>query len=311
MTLDPIIGFFIIGILATLFGSNIKLPSAISDFISFFLLITIGLKGGIELSKENPTEILAQIFLIASIGLILPLLAYPILKKWGGFTKFNAASIAAHYGSVSIGTYAVALAYLESINVSYEAHTPLFVVILEIPAILVGILLAKGRSLGKNWKALLHEVFANKSVVLLFAGLLLGWVCDPVGLEKIKPLFFDLFSGVLCLFLLEMGIVAATEVHAIKRHGVFLVGFGIAMPIVAGTLGVSFGWLAGLSIGGTTLVGVLAGSASYIAAPAAMRMSVPEANPAIPLGASLGVTFPFNVMIGIPIYYNMAQFIHG
>jgi len=303
---DPIILFFIFGIIAGLLRSELRLPAQIYDFVSMLLLLTIGLKGGIELNKQPFLDLAPQILVVFVIGLILPLFAYPVLKFLGKFNRADAASIAAHYGSVSVGTYAVAVSYMANLGIDYEEHMPLLLVVLEIPAIIVGILLAKGLSSGTNWKHISHEIFAGKGVVLLLGGLVIGWISGSEGIKSIEPLFFDLFKGILALFLLEMGLIAASKISTLRNYGIFLVIFGICMPIFSAIIGVGLGLMFGFSIGGTAIFATLLASASYIAVPAAMRISVPEANPTLSLTASLGITFPFNVIIGISLYHNMA-----
>lgn len=308
---DPIILFFIFGFLASLFRSELKLPPAIYDLLSILLLITIGMKGGIEMAKQPFFSLLPQIGVVLLIGFLIPLILFPVLKQFGKFKREDAASIAAHYGSVSVGTFAVAIAYMENNNIDYEAHLTVFVVMLEIPAIIVGILLAKGIKSNMAWGKIAHEIFLGKGVVLLIGGLAIGWIAGPEGVIKIKPLFFDLFTGVLALFLLEMGLITARQLGSLKNYGFFLVGFGIIVPMVLAVAGIWIGLMMGLSVGGATVLGTLTASASYIAVPAAMRISVPSANPTLSLTASLGITFPFNVLIGIPIYYQLAILIQG
>ncbi|MBS3785448.1 MAG: sodium-dependent bicarbonate transport family permease, partial [Gammaproteobacteria bacterium] len=174
-------------------------------------------------------------------------------------------------------------------------------------AIIVGILFARGLSRGTDWGALGREVFLGKSIVLLLGGLLIGWAAGPEGVKPIEPLFFDLFQGVLALFLLEMGLITASHLGVLRRYGLFLAAFGVLMPLFGSVIGTMLGGLLGFSVGGMMLLATLAASASYIAVPAAMRISVPEANPTLSLAASLGITFPFNVLIGIPLYLAMAQ----
>lgn len=305
--MDPIILFFVLGVTLGVSKSEVRLPSQIYDFISILLLLSIGLKGGIELAKQPFSSMVPQILAVLCIGFILPIIAYPILKYFGKFKRADAASIAAHYGSVSVGTFAVSLAYLNSRGIDYEEYMALFVVILEIPAILIGIILAKGISKGTDWKTVGHEVFLGKGVALLVGGLLIGWSAGPTGVQSIAPLFFDLFKGILALFLLEMGLITASQLGSLKKYGAFLVTFGIIAPIFFGLIGVILGSFMGLSVGGITVLGTLTASASYIAVPAAMRISVPEANPTLSLTASLGITFPFNIMAGIPLYHYFAN----
>ena len=308
--LDPVVLFFLLGLAAGLLRADLRLPPAIYEFLTILLLLTIGLKGGVELANQSLAALLPQMTAVVLMGILLPLAAYPVLRFAGRLARADAASIAAHYGSVSVGTYAVAAAYLTYRQVAFEEYMPVFLVLLEMPAIVVGILLARGIDRDTPWRLMTHEVLLGKSIVLLFGGLLIGWAAGPEGIKPVEGLFFDLFKGVLALFLLEMGLIAAGQVGSLRRHGLFLIVFGIAMPLVAGALGAGLGWMLGLSMGGTALLATLAASASYIAVPAAMRLSVPEANPTLSLAASLGVTFPFNILAGIPLYHWLAEHIH-
>jgi hypothetical protein len=309
--MDPIILFFLLGLGARLLSSDLRLPAVIYEFLSILLLLAIGLKGGVELSKQPFLSLLPQMFAVTAMGILLPLVAFPALRRLGRFTRADSASIAAHYGSVSVGTYAVAVAYLMSRDVGFEEYMPLLLVLLEVPAILVGIVLARGLSRDTRWSAVVHEVFLGKSILLLLGGLAIGWISGPEGIADIKPLFFGLFKGVLALFLLEMGILTGAQVGSLRRYGLFLLAFGIMMPLFSSLVGASLALALGLSVGGTTMLATLAASASYIAVPAAMRISVPEANPTLSLTASLGVTFPFNVLLGIPIYHALAEQMHS
>ncbi|NHA15089.1 sodium-dependent bicarbonate transport family permease [Thioalkalivibrio sp. XN279] len=305
--IDPIVLFFLLGLVAGLGRSDLRLPGSIYEFLSVILLLAIGLKGGAELARQSLGALLPQIFAVILMGALLPLVAYPLLRSLGRLKRADAASIAAHYGSVSVGTYAVAVAWLVAREIPYEEYMPLMLVLLEMPAIVVGIMLARGVSSQTDWKELAHEVFLGKSIVLLVGGLLIGWAAGPEALKPVGGLFFGLFHGVLALFLLEMGLVAAGQVGSLRRHGLFLAAFGILFPLFGATVGASLGWLFELSTGGITLLAVLAASASYIAVPAAMRLALPEANPTLSLTASLGVTFPFNILVGIPLYHRLAE----
>ncbi len=309
-TIDPVIWFFLFGLLAGALKSELRLPSQIYDFVSMLLLLTIGMKGGVELANQPFTLLLPQIGVVVMAGFLLPFLAFPVLRYVGRFTRADSASIAAHYGSVSVGTFAVAVAYMNSHSIDFEEHMALFVVLLEIPAILVGIVLAKGLSKKMQWSKVGHEVMLGKGVMFLIGGLLIGWLSGPSGVESISPLFFDLFKGVLALFLLEMGLITATQLGSLKRYGPFLLTFGIVTPLIFAVLGTLVGLGLDLSAGGTAILATLFASASYIAVPAAMRISVPEANPTLSLTASLGVTFPFNILIGIPLYYWLANYFY-
>lgn len=308
--LDPVILFFLVGLAAGLLRAEFRLPPAAYDFLTIVLLLSIGLKGGVELSKQSVWTLAPQVLAVVALGVVLPLVAYPILLYAGRLARCDAASIAAHYGSVSVATYAVAVAYLNNRAVAYEAHMPVLLVILEMPAIVVGIILARGLTRDTRWGEMAREVFLGKSMVLLVGGILIGWIAGEAAIEPIKPLFFDMFKAVLALFLLEMGLIAAAAVGGLRRYGVFLVVFGIVFPLFSAGVGGVLAMALGLSVGGTAMLAILAASSSYIAVPAAMRLSVPEANPALSLAASLGVTFPFNIVFGIPLYLKMAQWLH-
>jgi len=307
---DPIILFFILGLVAGLARSELRLPAAIYEFVTILLLLSIGLKGGVELASRPFGSLVPDILATLAIGIALPIVAFPVLRSVGRMKRADAASIAAHYGSVSVGTFAVAVAWMNARGIAYEAHMPLLLVLLEVPAILVGIVLAKGVGNGTRWGAVAHEVLLGKSIVLLLGGLAIGWAADPAAMEAIKPLFFDLFKGILAIFLLEMGLIAAAQISSLKQYGPFLLIFGVAMPLFSAAVGTLTGRALGLSVGGTAVFATLAASASYIAVPAAMRISVPAANPTLSLTASLGITFPFNVIVGIPLYYQIANWLY-
>ncbi|CAA7619629.1 sodium-dependent bicarbonate transport family permease [Magnetospirillum sp. UT-4] len=309
--LDPVILFFVLGVAAGLMRSELRLPAPVYEFLSMVLLLAIGLKGGAELGRQSLPALLPQVAAVAAMGAIMPLLAFPVLHVVGRLKRADAAAIAAHYGSVSVGTFAVATAYLTYRDIGFEAYMPVFVVILEIPAIIVGVALARGIAMETRWKRMAHEVLLGKSIVLLVGGLLIGWAVGAEGLQPIGFLFFDLFKGVLALFLLEMGLIAAGQLGSLRHHGPFLVAFGLGMPLVGAALGLGLAAAFQMSLGGTVLMATLAASASYIAVPAAFRLIVPEANPALSLTASLGVTFPFNILAGIPFYHHLAARLEG
>lgn len=301
--IDPVICFFLFGLIAGALKSELRLPSQIYDFVSMLLLLTIGLKGGVELANQSFVVLLPQVGIVVACGFLLPLTIFPVLRHLGRFNRADSASIAAHYGSVSVGTFAVAVTYLNVRDIDFEPHMALFVVVLEIPAILIGIALAKGLSKEAQWKNVAHEVMLGKGVMFLVGGLLIGWASGPEGIDSIAPLFFDLFKGILALFLLEMGLITAAQLGSLRRYGLFLLVFGIVVPLCFAVVGTAVGMTINLSVGGTTVLATLFASASYIAVPAAMRVSVPEANPTLSLTASLGITFPFNIIFGIPLYH--------
>ncbi|MBD3273114.1 sodium-dependent bicarbonate transport family permease [Candidatus Dependentiae bacterium] len=304
---DPVILFFLFGVTVGILPTKVRLPRQIYDFITILLLLSIGLKGGIEIAKQSIASLIPQMVVCLLMGFLLPFIIFPILRYLGRFSLVDSASIAAHYGSVSVGTFAVSISYLLSKGVYFEEHMALFLVLLESPAILAGILLASSRVKKTNWKEVFIEALLDKGVVLMFGGLLIGWLIGPVGVKPIEPLFFDMFKSILALFLFEMGLIASAQLGSLMQHGLFLIFFGVFMPIISSVIGTFVGIILGFSLGGTVIFATLAASSSYIAVPAAMRVSVPEANPTLSLASSLGITFTFNVLIGIPIYYNFVK----
>jgi uncharacterized protein len=305
MQLDIVVTFFILGALAQLLRSDIQFPRSLYQTLTLFLLIAIGLKGGVALREHADINLAPQALAVIVLGLLLPLIAFPLLSRVGQFSRDDASSIAAHYGSVSVGTYAVAVAVLESRDIDYEAYFPVFVVLLEMPAIAVGLALARrgdqGADSGMDKRKLVHEIFCNQGVVLLSGAMFIGYWAGS-GVAPIMPLFGDLFHGALALFLLEMGIVAAARLPDIRSLAPFMSAFGVLMPLIGAGLGGVLGAALGFSSGGTALLAVLGASASYIAVPAVMRNALPEANHGLSIAASLGITFPFNVLVGIPLY---------
>jgi uncharacterized protein len=334
--LDIVVLFFVLGLLARLVKSDLALPGALYETLSIYLLLAIGLKGGVELSKQSVASILPQVLWCLAMGLAIPCLLYPALRKLVGLGGYDAASVAAHYGSVSVVTFAVASAYLVQQQVAFEAHAALWVALLEAPGIVAGIALARwsaskqlatptsaqaisthqpkgmppqaaGAASPSAWSALAHDVFLGKSVLLLVGGLVIGTTMGEAGTAPIAPLFTVLFKGVLALFLLELGLVAGARLGELKRYGLGLIAFAIIAPLLLALLGALGGKLLGLSTGGVAIMATLAASASYIAAPTAMRIAVPQANAALSITAALGITFPFNVIVGIPLYLKLAQ----
>lgn len=315
--LIPAILFFALGFLAQLIRSDLKFPPDLAKALSIYLLVGIGLHGGIELAKIDAGGALGAVTAALGLGFGLPVIAYAILV-WGvRLDRLNAAAISAHYGSVSAGTFVTAIAFLDSVKVDYESYPVIMLAIMESPAIIIGLVLAnlarKGQGNGYQQRVsreLVHDAFTNGSVVLLLGSMLIGAIAQPAGLGKIMPFYDTLFMGVLSLFLLDMGMEAARRIGDFGKVGPSLLLFGIAMPLVGAAVGLATGhWLLGFGVGGTLLVAVLAASASYIAVPPAMRLAVPEASPALFLTLSLGVTFPFNVIVGIPLYFWAARWL--
>lgn len=299
--IDVVVLFFLLGLFAGLARSELKLPPQLYDSLALILLLAIGLKGGEGLAKQPLLPLLPQFGAVILLGIMQTFLAFAILRR--RFSTVDAAATAAHYGSVSVATFAVGVNWMNSRAIEFEPQLPIFLAIMEVPAIVIGILLARGLKAGTSWRQLGHEAFFGKGVVLLLGGMAIGWAAGPEGLAPIKPLFFDLFKGALAIFLLEMGLIVARQAGELRRQGPFLVGFGVLMPVASAFLGIGCGIALGLSPGGVTLLATLAASASYIAVPATMRLALPEANPALSLAAVLGVTFPFNIIAGIPFYH--------
>jgi uncharacterized protein len=316
--IDAVVLFFVLGVIARLGKSDLKLPQALYESLSVFLLLAIGLKGGIELHKQSLGAVLPQILACMALGALIPVLMTPVLKRMG-FSGVDSAVLAAHYGSVSVVTYAVASSYLQRQGLAFEAHAALWVAVMEAPGIVAGVFLARrelarakaleGKTLVEktHWRELAHEVLFGKSVLLLVGGLAIGAVMGEAGLKPIAPLFTDLFKGVLALFLLELGLVAGAQLPEVKRYGLRLLAVGVLAPLLLAVLGAALGKLLGLSVGGIAILATLAASASYIAAPTAMRMAVPQGNAGLSIAAALGITFPFNILIGVPLYAQLAQ----
>jgi hypothetical protein len=312
--------FFGLGFVAQLVRSDLKLPAELTKSITIYLLLSVGIHGGIELSHVNMSDAIPPIITAILLGISLPLVAYLMIVKLGNIDRLNAVAIATHYGSVSAGTFLTAIAFLEVLHVDFEKHPIIMLAIMESPAILVGLMLATtvrkkyaidSQSIESDKYGLVKEAFTNGSILLLIGGMLIGDMATEKSLRSILPFFDQLFMGVLCVFLLAMGMEAGKKIGDFKIAGKFLVCFGVLMPIFSGITGVLIGeYILGFSVGGATLVGVLAASASYIAVPPAMRMAIPEANPSIYLTLALGVTFPFNVVFGIPLYYGFANLIN-
>jgi hypothetical protein len=315
--LSPAILFFALGMVAALVRSDLKFPEPLYVTLTIYLLTAIGFKGGVAIHEAGLGKVLLPALAAMALGAVIPLWTYPLLRFAGRMRPVDAAAVAAHYGSVSAVTFITATNYLKGIDVPYESYATAFLAVMESPAIIVGVLLGRmsldqRRSLfSDSLGRLLHEAMLGRSVVLLLGALGVGALCGPAGMQKVEPFFVTPFQGVLALFLLEMGLVAGQRLGDLRRVGPFLVAFGVLMPLLHGVLGVWLGKVVGLSLGGATLLGVLSASASYIAAPAAMRLSLPEANPALYLSSSLAVTFPFNISLGIPLYYGAARYLFG
>lgn len=316
--LIPAVLFFALGVFAKLINSDLKFPEGMTKGIGIYLLLAIGLKGGIALGEADFGLAVYSIIWAVILGFGLPAIGYMLLRFRNKISKFDAAAIAAHYGSVSAATFLTAVAFLEVSGVSYESYPIIMMVIMESPAIIFGLVVAAMvrkqmaasdsgvEEVKTEWGPLLREAFTNGSVVVLLGAMIIGTVAAPEALEKVMPFTKEIFMGVLCLFLLDMGMEAAKKAHTLKQAGITLVSFGIVMPLVGGTVGIVVGIsILDFSVGGAFLLAILSASASYIAVPPVMRYGVPEANSSYYLTLSLGITFPFNVVVGIPLFYQM------
>jgi uncharacterized protein len=313
--LSPMVLAFLLGIIASRIKSDLKFPDSLYQSLTIYLLIAIGMKGGYKLSLATFTEVFQPAMVAIGLCCSIPLWTYWLMRRAGKFDVYNSAALAAHYGSVSAVTFSAALAFHESLQIPFEGFMPSMLAMMEIPAILIGISLARiNAPVSDNkeqipLKEVARELFAGKSSLLLLGFLIIGFFVGKTGWEQVAPLFDVPFKGILTLFLLEAGLVAGRKLSDLKKGGLFLVGFGILFPIIHAVIGIYLGQLAGLSLGGAAILGTLAASASYIAAPAACRVALPEANPSYYLTSALAITFPFNITIGLPLYHEIAKMI--
>ena len=306
---SPMVLAFVLGVAATAAGGDLRLPKAISTGLSTYLLFAIGLKGGVALSVASPAEVVVPALAVLALGVITPLVAFVAALRLLPIGRVDASAIAAHYGSVSAVTFAAALTVFEGADVPVEAFAPALLAILEVPGIVVALMLAAtvvGGARG-GWGRALREAILGKSILLLVGGLAIGAIAGADGTAPVDPLFRDLFLGALTLFLLDLGVIAARRAGGLRSAGPGLLVLGTCVPLVNGTMAVAVATAVGLSVGGAAVVGIMAASASYIAAPAAVRVALPDANPALYLTASLGITFPLNLVVGIPLFFALAR----
>jgi uncharacterized protein len=315
--LSPAVLFFALGLIAALMKSDLKFPEPLYVALTIYLLVAIGFKGGVAIAEAGIAKVWLPALAALALGALIPLWTYPLLRFGGKLSGVDSAAIAAHYGSVSAVTFIAATNYLKAVNQPYEDYATAFLAVMESPAILVGVVLGKlatkttGEGSGVSLKKAMHEALFGRSIFLLVGALVVGALCGKPGMEKVEAFFVTPFQGVLALFLLEMGMVAGRRLEDLKKVGPFLLGFGVLVPLVNGALGVYLGKFVGLELGGATLLGVLSASASYIAAPVAIRISLPEANPTLYLTSSLAITFPFNITLGVPIYLEIARHLYS
>ena len=308
--LNPPVLFFFLGMLAVFLKSDLSIPQPLPKLFSLYLLIAIGLHGGYELSKSGLDLYIFEALMIAVVmSMLVPIYSFFILRT--KMDIYNSIAIAATYGSISAVTFITGITYLNTIGVAYGGFMVASMALMESPAIVIGLVFAalfvKGDASESkektDWAEILREAFLNPSVFLLVGALIIGILTGEKGWHSMEPLFGTLFKGMLAFFLLDMGLVAARKIHELKKVGVFLIAFALIMPMVNALVATGFAFVFEMHKGDAFLLALLSASASYIAVPAAMRLSVPEANPGIYLPLSLAVTFPFNISLGIPLYY--------
>ena len=323
LTSPPLL-FFFLGVLAVVVRSDLDIPGQIARFMSLYLLFAIGFKGGVALSDSDlGAEVWLSLGAAVLLSAVVPLYSFLILRR--RLSLADAAATAATYGSVSAVTFITATSYLTLQEEPWNGHMVAAMALMESPAIILGLLLYKryrevdGQS-GKahGWGELLREACLNGSVFLIMGSMLIGWVTGEAGMQQLAPVVSDLFLGILCLFLLDMGIVAARRLRDLGRSGDnrggaaplgYMVAMALVFPVINATVSLLLGSLLGLTVGDLVLLTVLAASASYIAVPAAMRLALPEASPSVYLPMSLAITFPFNLLVGIPLYHQVAQYL--
>ncbi|WKD23850.1 sodium-dependent bicarbonate transport family permease [Pseudoalteromonas sp. KG3] len=309
---DIVVMFFVLGLVAGILRSDLKIPQATYETLSLLLMLTIGLKGGMVLHGNLSWQLLPEMGTVMLLGAFIPLMLYPVLKYLVKLSVANSASIAAHYGSVSAGTFAVALAYAESSQLRVGAEVTLYLVMLELPAIIVGLLLYRRLNRENNntgtlsLKTLWHETLTNKSIILLVGGVIIGMLYGTQQGSQVTNLLTSSFKVVLALFLLEMGLTAAKTLRPLPWHHWRVALFALVTPLLLGMIGVTVGTALQLELGSVVVLASLVASASYIAAPAAIKAAIPKADIGLAMLSSLGITFAFNVTVGIGLYHQLA-----
>lgn len=306
---NPTLLFFVLGIIATTLKSDLEIPASTSKFISLYLLLSIGFKGGQELAHSGLNrEIMTTLVLCMFMAAFVPLYTFFILKR--KLSIQNAGAIAATYGSVSAVTFVTATLFLESLKVTYGGHMVAAMALMEAPAIIIGVVLMRiygGGTYKTSFKTILHESLTNGSVIMITGSLIIGMISDVKGAEGIKPFTTDIFKGFLAIFLLEMGMVAARRFKAFKNYGGFVSIFAIAIPILNGFIAIAITHFFTITPGNRLLIAILTSSASYIAVPAAMKQAAPDADPGLYIPMALGLTFPFNITFGMPLYWLLIE----
>lgn len=315
--LDPAILFFVFGIVAGALRSNLEIPPQISRFLSLYLLMALGLKGGFALAKSGLTqEVALSLGAALFLAIALPLVGYQLLRRF--LSGYDAAAISATYGSVSAVTFITAVQFLDNHGIAYGGHMAAAMALMESPAIILAVLMANyvrqhdsarlsAGTPGPKLSTILHESLTDGAQLLLMGAMLVGIFAGAAGESAMKPFSVDLFKGMLAFFLLDMGLLAARNMGELKGKSPWLLAYALGGPLVHACVALGLGIVLGLSVGNITLLMVLAASASYIAVPAVVRHAIPEANPSLYFGMSLGLTFPFNILVGIPLYSYVAQ----
>lgn len=306
--LDPAILFFVFGIFAGLVKSNLAIPEQISKFLSLYLLMALGIKGGVALSKTGFTlEIILVIGIGLFLALLIPAVSYVILKRF--LNGYDSAAVAATYGSVSAVTFVTATQYLNTSGIEFSGVMAAVMALMESPAIIMAVALAAvyRATHTVSVKEVLHESFTDGAHLLLLAALVIGFVTGDAGMAVMKPFTGDLFKGMLAFFLLDMGLKVAERIPDLKDKSPALLGYAVVFPLIHSSLALVLCLALGVTLGNAILLMTLAASASYIAVPAVVRHAIPEANPSVYFGLSLGITFPFNILVGIPLYTHLAK----
>jgi uncharacterized protein len=312
--LSPPVLFFVLGFGGAMLGSNLTLPEAMAKTLSIYLMLAIGFKGGAAAAAQGlGTDLVLALVSGAILSAAIPIIAYGLLGVMAKLPVPDRAAVSAHYGSISIVTFVAATAAMKAVGLEYEGYLVAVAAIMETPAILVALYIAAKASGKKNdQRELMSEVFLNSSIVVLTGAFIIGAITGDNGMKDIEGFITVPFKGILCLFLLDMGAVAGRGVkNGWQGMSGGLITFALVMPYISAGMAIPFGVMAGLSTGGLAVLMTLAASASYIAVPAAMRLALPEARPSIYLTLSLGITFPMNLTIGIPIYSEIAKFVLG
>ena len=315
--LTPAILFFLLGVLAGVFKSDLEIPQSISRYLAIYLMMAIGFKGGAAFAQtpEFGFEVIATVLAGLAFGFLQPFVSYALLVRTTGIDKPTAAAVAAHYGSISMVTFATAAAFLGTEGIAYAGYIVGILALKEAPAIVTGLFIAhraapQTRHVSEDHK-LMREIFTNGAILLLVGAFVIGWLTGDKGMAKMEGFLVTPFQGILALFLLDMGLLVSRNAAQLKSFTPPLVAFAIYMPLASAAVGLGLAYLIGLDQSTGFLFMVLCASASYIAVPAAMRLSLPEANAAIYLPMSLAITFPFNVILGIPLYFAAARWLNG